>query len=87
MSALRALRRNYPEIVGRQFHTERAYAIEREPAVKGFVTGRDGRAYRFASESRTVNDRYPRHGSAGRAGTTWRRRIAEQFVHQEGVSL
>jgi hypothetical protein len=113
LSALRALRRNFPEIVGRQFHTEHAYAIEREPAVMGFVTGRDGRAHRFADKSRTLNDSYARHGGSGRAGApgavassddgarpappapggtvsvleTWRRRIAEEFVHQEGVSL
>jgi hypothetical protein len=121
LSALRALRRNFPEIVGRQFRTGYAYAIEREPAGMGFVTGRGGRAHRYADKSRVVNGSYRRHGGIGwpHAGATptgapgvtapsadgahlappvsdgaaapvfetWRRRIAEEFVHQEGVSL
>ncbi|MEV8441814.1 DUF1702 family protein [Actinosynnema sp. NPDC051121] len=99
---MRASRRNSPEIVGRKFHTDRAFAVSSEPAGMRFVTGGGGRAFRFAKQNRD-------HQDIGRATwfvggsddqrvadmidefpplfQTWRRRIAEQFVHQEGVSL
>ncbi|ROP41676.1 hypothetical protein [Saccharothrix texasensis] len=62
MSALRASRRNYPEIGRRQFDIDGAHAIVREPAGMGFVAGRGGQAHRFANKNRLRNESHPRPG-------------------------
>ncbi|QQQ74300.1 hypothetical protein IOD16_24285 [Saccharothrix sp. 6-C] len=66
MSALRASRRNYPEIVGRQSDTDGAYAVVRGPAGMGFVAGRGGQAHRFANKNRLRNESHSRPGGIGR---------------------